>query len=101
MVKIVVLYPQPEDPAAFDSHYFGRHVSLVRQLPGLEKVEVSRLRTGPDTLNPHTMIAEMYFRSRDEMKAALKSPEMTECVKDAEQNLKVPTSVYLSEDIQG
>jgi uncharacterized protein (TIGR02118 family) len=32
-VKLVVLYTQPGDPAAFDEHYLGVHMPLVAAGP--------------------------------------------------------------------
>jgi len=101
MVKLIVMFPRPAEPMAFDEHYFSRHAPLVRRLPGLEKLEVCRLKTGPETNQPHYLIAEMYFRDKDAMKAALKSPEMAACAKDVEEALRAPMAVYLSDDIQG
>jgi uncharacterized protein (TIGR02118 family) len=101
MVKLIVLYPKQADPAAFDAHYFTHHAGLMKQLPGLDRMEAAKLGTGPETSNPHYLIAEMYFRDRDAMKAALKSPQMAACVKDLEENLKTPISVYLSDEIKG
>ena len=41
-VKLVVLYTQPDDPSAFDRHYFETHLPLVRQIPGLLRAETGR-----------------------------------------------------------
>ena len=42
MARMVVIYKQPADASAFDAHYFGVHVPLAKQLPGLRRYEVSR-----------------------------------------------------------
>jgi uncharacterized protein (TIGR02118 family) len=42
MARMVVIYKQPKDPAAFDKHYFEVHVPLAKQLPGLRSYEVSK-----------------------------------------------------------
>jgi uncharacterized protein (TIGR02118 family) len=42
MARIVVLYKNPKDAAAFDKHYFDRHVPLAKKIPGLRKYEVSK-----------------------------------------------------------
>jgi uncharacterized protein (TIGR02118 family) len=42
MAKMIVVYRTPQDPQAFDEHYFRVHVPLAKQLPGLRKYEVSR-----------------------------------------------------------
>ena len=35
MARMLVVYRTPNDPEAFDEHYFGVHVPMARQLPGL------------------------------------------------------------------
>jgi uncharacterized protein (TIGR02118 family) len=44
MAQLVVMYKTPRDAAAFDKHYFEKHVPLAKKIPGLKKYEVS---TGP------------------------------------------------------
>lgn len=100
MVKLIVVYPRPADPAAFDAHYFTHHASLTRKLPGLERAEFCKLKAGPENSNPHYVLAEMHFKDKDALKAAMKSPEMAACVQDVEQNLKTAISVYISEEVQ-
>jgi uncharacterized protein (TIGR02118 family) len=34
MARLVVLYKTPRDAAAFDKHYFDRHVPLAKKIPG-------------------------------------------------------------------
>jgi uncharacterized protein (TIGR02118 family) len=42
MAQMIVIYKTPRDPAAFDRHYFEVHVPLIRQLPGLRRLETNR-----------------------------------------------------------
>jgi uncharacterized protein (TIGR02118 family) len=100
MVKIVVLYPQPADPAAFDSHYFGSHAPLVKKLPGLARLEAAHLKSGPDTTHPYYFLAELYFEDREALKAALKSPEMGVLVADVQAHIPSGNVVYLSDEIR-
>ena len=37
MVRFLVLYDTPEDPAVFDKHYSEVHIPLAKQLPGLQR----------------------------------------------------------------
>jgi uncharacterized protein (TIGR02118 family) len=37
MVQLVVMYKAPPDTAAFDKHYFEKHVPIGKKLPGLRK----------------------------------------------------------------
>lgn len=41
MARMVVIYPTPQNVAAFDRHYFDIHVPLAKKLPGLRKYEVN------------------------------------------------------------
>ena len=42
MIKLVALFKRPEDIEAFDAHYNEVHAPLMRQVPGLERMEVTR-----------------------------------------------------------
>jgi uncharacterized protein (TIGR02118 family) len=42
MVKFLVIYEQPTNPAEFVRHYFDVHIPLAKQLPGLRSYSVSR-----------------------------------------------------------
>ncbi len=42
MALLAVMYKTPRDAAAFDKHYFDKHVPLAKKIPGLRKYEVSR-----------------------------------------------------------
>jgi uncharacterized protein (TIGR02118 family) len=70
-VKIVVLYGQPDDPAAFDRHYFDIHKPLVDAMPGLQRFETGTF----GTKTPYYRIAELYFADRDALSTATSSPE--------------------------
>jgi len=75
MVKMIALFSRPQNVEAFMSHYENVHLPLIRQMPGLCKLELHRMydaRGGE--ANPFLM-AEMVFNSRDELLASMKSPE--------------------------
>ena len=74
-MKLVALYKQPADPAAFDLAYFNTHLPLISKLPGLERTKITRFTR---TLMGEGlyMMAEMYFIDGSAIKAAMKSPEM-------------------------
>lgn len=75
-VKLVVLYTQPDDRAAFDEHYLGVHGPLVAKIPGLQRFESGTITLALDG-GEHTYhrIAELYFADRAAMDAAFSSPE--------------------------
>jgi len=75
-VKLVVLYTQPDDPAAFDAHYFSVHMPLVAALPGLQRAETGQLTKALDGGGQtFYRLTELYFADRGAMNAALGSPE--------------------------
>ncbi|HXW44333.1 MAG TPA: EthD family reductase [Streptosporangiaceae bacterium] len=74
-VKLVVLYTQPDDPAAFDAHYVNVHVPLVRKIPGLERFETGTFTAALDGgESTYHRIAELYFRDQVAMDDAFGSP---------------------------
>ncbi len=72
MVKFVATYERPEDVEAFEKGYFEEHLPLVRQFPDLQRLEVSRV-TWPKADAPFYLMAELWYETRDEMIASLKS----------------------------
>ncbi|CAG4897893.1 EthD family reductase [Paraburkholderia saeva] len=76
MAKLVVLYKNPADKAAFDAHYEAKHVPLAKKIPGLQKYEIS---TGPVKLlggeSPYYLIALLHFESVDALMHGLGTPE--------------------------
>jgi uncharacterized protein (TIGR02118 family) len=85
-VKLVVLYTQPSDPDAFDRHYLGTHMPLVRQIPGLERAEAGRF-TAALGGGEHTYyrIAELYFADEAAMQAGFASAEGQATATDYQQ----------------
>jgi|SRR5580658_469172 uncharacterized protein (TIGR02118 family) len=75
-VKLVVLYTQPDDPAAFDEHYLGVHGPLVEKIPGLQRFEIGKFVAALDGgEQTYYRIAELYFADQAAMDAAFGSPE--------------------------
>ena len=76
MAKLLVLYSKPADAAAFDAHYFGKHVPLAKTIPGLRAYEVSTgpigTPQGPSDLH---LIATLRFDSMQAIGAAFASKE--------------------------
>ncbi len=42
MVKLVVLYGHPADPAAFEQYYEQTHVPLAQRIPNLRRFEMGK-----------------------------------------------------------
>ncbi|HEX4279494.1 MAG TPA: EthD family reductase [Solirubrobacteraceae bacterium] len=76
MVKLVVAYGQPEDPAAFDEHYAGTHIPLVNKIPNLRRFESGKVLGAPDgSAPPFYYLAELSFDDAEQLQAAMGSPE--------------------------
>lgn len=75
-VKLVVLYTQPGDPEAFETHYAGTHAPLVRAVPGLQRFESGKIEAALDGGEKlYHRIAELYFADQAALQAAFASDE--------------------------
>jgi uncharacterized protein (TIGR02118 family) len=83
MAQLLALYHQPKDPTAFEQHYYGTHVPLAKQLPGLRTYTVSK---GPLVAAagdpPYYLVAVLTFDSMAAIQAALASPQGEAAVAD-------------------
>jgi uncharacterized protein (TIGR02118 family) len=76
MARLVVLYNKPADVAAFDTHYFGKHVPLAKTIPGLRAYEVNAGPVGtPEGPAPYHLVALLTFDSMAAIGAAFASKE--------------------------
>jgi uncharacterized protein (TIGR02118 family) len=76
MVKLVVAYGQPEDPAAFDQYYASIHAPLVDKIPGLRRFETGRVLATPDgSKPPYYFIAELFFDDTEALGTGMGSSE--------------------------
>ncbi|MDP9727657.1 EthD family reductase [Alicyclobacillus tolerans] len=83
MAKLIAIYRQPEDVKAFEDHYQNIHAPLAMKMPGLEKIEVTRIES--DAMgqpSEYYLLAEMYFKSQAELQSAMRSPEGKAAAKD-------------------
>jgi uncharacterized protein (TIGR02118 family) len=82
-VKLLAMYTQPEDEAAFLKHYHEVHLPLVMKVPGLEKAVVNRIEKNlMGGAVPYYMIAELHFPDQATFDAAMASPENRAAGKD-------------------
>lgn len=83
MIRLLVLYGHPEDPAAFDKYYHEIHVPLAKRMQGLKKWTIGKVRGTPDGSPPeYYFIADLYADSREELETILQSPEGQAAVED-------------------
>lgn len=76
MARLVVMYGTPADPAAFDRHYFDKHVPIAKSIPGLRRYEVSAgpVATPAGPSNWH-LVATLHFDDMAAIAAAFASPQ--------------------------
>lgn len=82
MVKLIALYRKPADVQEFDKHYKEIHTQLVLKMPGLRKLEITRITGAPMGDSKYHLMAEMYFDSMDALDAANASPEGKAAARD-------------------
>jgi uncharacterized protein (TIGR02118 family) len=85
MARMVVIYKTPQNPAAFDKHYFEIHIPLAKKLPGLRKYEVSHgAIASPAGASGVYLIGTLHFDDLAAIGTAFASPEGQACRGDRE-----------------
>ena len=87
MVTLTALFKKPDDPIAFDEHYENIHSPLIRKVPGLRRMQITRfskmLTPSNGTLSDQPYLeCTMYFDNMDSFKAAMASEENKAAGKD-------------------
>ena len=81
--KLLILYAQPDDEAAFLAHYHEVHMPLALAIPGLQKAVINRVDAdlmGGDS--PYFIITELHFADRAAFDLAMASPQNRAAGKD-------------------
>ena len=97
-VKLLALYAQPDDPAAFDAHYHGVHVPLVQKVPGLAELRLNRVSRKLNGDADLYLIAELVFADQAAFDAAMASPENAAAGKDLANFAKDKVTVLIATD---
>ena len=82
MYKLIAFFTKPDNVEEFDKHYDEVHAPLMRKVPGLVRLEVSRNLRAFSGEAPYYLIAEMHFADKDAFKAAMASEENKAAGKD-------------------
>jgi len=83
MIRLLVLYGHPRDPAAFDAYYRDQHIPIARQMKGLKKWTIGKVAGTPDGQpSPYYYVADLYLDSREDFERLLASPEGQAAVAD-------------------
>ncbi len=81
MVKLVILFKNVTKASNFDLLY-ARHLTLLRKLPGMQRIEEGEVLGSPSGHPAYHLILEVYFDTFDILDAALTSPEGVAAGKD-------------------
>jgi uncharacterized protein (TIGR02118 family) len=98
--RLIVLYRQPEDPAAFDAHYRDVHTPIVQQYPKLRDLRVSRADGVAGRPPDFYLVAEMGFDSRADLDAALASEAGRESGRDLRTFAAAGATMLIVDDEQ-
>ncbi len=75
-IKLVVLYPNPKDPEAFEAAYTGEHIPMVASnLTQCTKAVYTRVLMSPQGATPFCRIAELHYPSLEALQADFSTPE--------------------------
>lgn len=75
-IKLVVLYPYPEDQESFENAYTSEHIPLVaKSLTRLTKAVYTRVLMSPAGAAPFCRIAELHYPSLEALQADFSTPE--------------------------
>ena len=83
MVKFLILWNTPEDPAAFERHYRDVQIPLIKQSPNLRRYTIGHYATPVRGGEPYCWIAELEWDSMDALQKAFQSPEGKATAQDA------------------
>jgi uncharacterized protein (TIGR02118 family) len=77
MARLLAMYRTPKDAAAFNKHYFERHVPIAKKVPGLRQYEVSQgpIATPAGDHSGFHLIATLHFDDLAAVQRAFASPE--------------------------
>ncbi len=85
MAQLVVMYKTPHDAAAFNKHYFDKHVALAKKIPGVRKYEISQGAVAtPAGPSGYHLVAILQFDDAASIQKAFASAEGQAAVADVQ-----------------
>jgi uncharacterized protein (TIGR02118 family) len=98
VVRLIALYSQPEDPAAFDAHYRDVHSPIVARYPRLLGMQLTTADGIGDRPAAYYLMAEMRFATRADLDAALASDAGRESAKDLRNFAQAGVTLFIADD---
>jgi uncharacterized protein (TIGR02118 family) len=98
VVRLVALYSQPEDPAAFDAHYRDVHAPIVNRYPNLVSMRLTKADGVGGRPAAYYLMAEMSFASRADLDDALASDAGRESGRDLRNFAQAGVTLFVADD---
>jgi len=98
VVRLIALYSQPEDPAAFDAHYRDVHAPIVRSYPNLLSMRLTRADGVGGRPAAYYLMAEMSFATRADLDEALASDPGRESGRDLRNFAQAGVTLFVADD---
>jgi uncharacterized protein (TIGR02118 family) len=96
--RLIVLYSQPDHPAAFDAHYRDVHAPIVRGYPRLRDLRLTRTEGVAGRAPEVYLVAEMSFDSRADLEAALASDAGRDSGRDLRNFAGAGVTILIADD---
>ena len=96
MVRLIVLYSQPEDPAAFDAHYRDVHAPIVERYPNLVSMRLTKADGVGGRPAAYYLMAEMIFDSYQDLTDAVASAPSAESARDLRNFAQAGVTVFVA-----
>jgi uncharacterized protein (TIGR02118 family) len=73
-VKVVIIYPRPQDEQAFEKAFIDEHVPMVEgKLKGVTRLVLTKVTGSPQGKIAAYRLAEVYFSSMDDLRTSIES----------------------------
>ena len=98
MVRLIVLYNQPDDPEAFDAHYRDVHTPIVERYPKLRSLRLTKVTGVAGRPAPFYLMAEMLFDSHQDLTDAVGSAPSAESARDLRNFAQAGVTIFVAPD---
>ena len=84
-VKVIIIYPRPQDEQAFENAYLSEHVPLVEtKFKGLTRLVLTKVTGSPQGKIAAYRLAEVYFSTMDDLQRCIDSDGGKEVIAHAQ-----------------
>ncbi len=97
MYKMIAIYKTPSDLEAFDK-WLTNHKEIAMKVPLVKEFRFTKITGGPRGASDLHVISELVFKTKEDFKTAMGSPENMASGKDAFTNYKDIISVHFAEE---